>query len=226
MKTINIAIDGPSGAGKSSLAKKIAKHYGYIYVDTGALYRSIGFFILRKNIDPSDIEKVSEEIKDIKLGFGYENGFQRVYINGEDVTDLIRTHEVSMAASNVSAIPAVRSFLLGSQQNIARSENVVMDGRDVGTVVLPDADVKIYLTATAEDRAKRRYEELKESGQACDYDETLNLIKKRDHNDMTRKISPLKKAEDAVTLDNSGLEPEETLKEALCIISEKLGENI
>lgn len=223
MKTINIAIDGPSGAGKSSLAKKIAAYYGYIYVDTGALYRSIGYVILQKNISPSDREKVLEELKCINLYFKHINGIQHVFVNDIDVTEFIRTHEISMAASAVSAIPEVREFLLNCQQDIAKEHNIVMDGRDVGTVVLPNADVKIFLTASANDRALRRFEELSAAGQNCDYNETLKLIIERDNNDMNRKIAPLKKADDAVVLDNTGFEPEETFIAALKIISDKLG---
>ena len=156
MKTINIAIDGPSGAGKSSLAKNIAKRLGYIYVDTGALYRGVAYAIIEKKISPSDIEKVTAELENIKVYFKHIDGIQHVFVNGKDVSDMIRTHEISMAASSVSSIPAVRSFLLDCQREIAKTNNIVMDGRDVGTVVLPNADVKIFLTASVEDRAQRR----------------------------------------------------------------------
>ncbi|MBS5737743.1 MAG: (d)CMP kinase [Clostridiales bacterium] len=225
MKTINIAIDGPSGAGKSSLAKNIAKRLGYIYVDTGALYRGVAYAIIEKKISPSDIEKVTAELENIKVYFKHIDGIQHVFVNGKDVSDMIRTHEISMAASSVSSIPAVRSFLLDCQREIAKTNNIVMDGRDVGTVVLPNADVKIFLTASVEDRAQRRYDEIKASGQPCDYNETLSLIKERDKNDSTRKIAPLKKADDAVLLDNSGFQPEDTVKAAFEIISDKLGDN-
>lgn len=224
MKTINIAIDGPSGAGKSSLAKSVANHFGYIYVDTGALYRGIGYYAVKNGIDPSDSEKVTEALKSLTVGFKHIGGVQHVFVNGEDVSGYIRTHEISMAASAVSAIPSVRAFLLDCQRNIAAENNIVMDGRDVGTVVLPDADVKIFLTASAEDRARRRCDELAAAGQKADYAETLKLISERDKNDMTRKTAPLKKADDAVMLDNSGFESEETLAAALKIISEKLGD--
>lgn len=224
MKNVNIAIDGPSGAGKSSLAKKIAKKYGYVYVDTGALYRSIGYYMLSVGVDPADSEQVISMLGKIEISFSHIDGLQHVFVNSEDVTDRIRTQEVSMAASAVSAIPEVRTYLLECQRNIAAENKVVMDGRDVGTVILPDADVKIFLTASAENRAQRRHEENLESGLSSDYEETLRLIKERDHNDSTRKTSPLKKADDAVILDNSGFEPDETFNAAVKIISDKLGE--
>ena len=224
MKRVNIAIDGPSGAGKSSLAKNIAKHFGYIYVDTGALYRGIGYFMISSGISPSDTETVKEKLREIELSFKHIDGIQHVFVNGCDVTDKIRTKDVSMAASAVSAIPEVRAFLLDCQRNIAAEHNIVMDGRDVGTVILPNADVKIFLTASAEDRATRRHEEQLASGMASDYGETLRLIKQRDIQDSTRATAPLKKADDAVMLDNSGFKEEDTLNAAMKIISEKLGE--
>ncbi len=223
MKRVNIAIDGPSGAGKSSLAKNIAKHFGYIYVDTGALYRGIGYFMLSAGIDPADTGKVKDKLREIELSFRHIDGVQHVFVNGSDVTDKIRTKEVSMAASTVSAIPEVRNFLLDCQRNIASEYDIVMDGRDVGTVILPNADVKIFLTASAEDRALRRHEEQIASGMASDYAETLRLIEQRDRQDSTRAAAPLKKAEDAITLDNSGFRQEDTLNAAMKIISEKLG---
>lgn len=223
MKRVNIAIDGPSGAGKSSLAKNIAKHFGYIYVDTGALYRGIGYFMISEGIDPSDTDRVKDKLREIELSFRHIDGVQHVFVNGCDVTDKIRTKEVSMAASTVSAIPEVRNFLLDCQRNIASEYDIVMDGRDVGTVILPDADVKIFLTASAEDRALRRHEEQLASGMPSDYEETLRLIEQRDRQDSTRAAAPLKKAEDAVILDNSGFRQEDTLNAAMKIISEKLG---
>lgn len=223
MKRVNIAIDGPSGAGKSSLAKNIAKHFGYIYVDTGALYRGIGYFMTSEGIDPSDTDRVKDKLREIELSFRHIDGVQHVFVNGCDVTDKIRTKEVSMAASTVSAIPEVRNFLLDCQRNIASEYDIVMDGRDVGTVILPDADVKIFLTASAEDRALRRHEEQLASGMPSDYEETLRLIEQRDRQDSTRAAAPLKKAEDAVILDNSGFRQEDTLNAAMKIISEKLG---
>ena len=223
MKRVNIAIDGPSGAGKSSLAKNIAKHFGYIYVDTGALYRGIGDFMISEGIDPADTDRVKDKLREIELSFRHIDGVQHVFVNGCDVTDKIRTKEVSMAASTVSAIPEVRNFLLDCQRNIASEYDIVMDGRDVGTVILPDADVKIFLTASAEDRALRRHEEQLASGMPSDYEETLRLIEQRDRQDSTRAAAPLKKAEDAVILDNSGFRQEDTLNAAMKIISEKLG---
>lgn len=223
MKRVNIAIDGPSGAGKSSLAKNIAKHFGYIYVDTGALYRGIGYFMISEGIDPADTDRVKDKLREIELSFRHIDGVQHVFVNGRDVTDKIRTKEVSMAASTVSAIPEVRNFLLDCQRNIASEYDIVMDGRDVGTVILPDADVKIFLTASAEDRALRRHEEQLASGMPSDYEETLRLIEQRDRQDSTRAAAPLKKAEDAVILDNSGFRQEDTLNAAMKIISEKLG---
>ncbi len=223
MKRVNIAIDGPSGAGKSSLAKNIAKHFGYIYVDTGALYRGIGYFMISEGIDPADTDRVKDKLREIELSFRHIDGVQHVFVNGCDVTDKIRTKEVSMAASTVSAIPEVRNFLLDCQRNIASEYDIVMDGRDVGTVILPDADVKIFLTASAEDRALRRHEEQLASGMPSDYEETLRLIEQRDRQDSTRAAAPLKKAEDAVILDNSGFRQEDTLNAAMKIISEKLG---
>lgn len=223
MKRVNIAIDGPSGAGKSSLAKNIAKHFGYIYVDTGALYRGIGYFMISEGIDPADTDRVKDKLREIELSFRHIDGVQHVFVNGCDVTDKIRTKEVSMAASTVSAIPEVRNFLLDCQRNIASEYDIVMDGRDVGTVILPDADVKIFLTASAEDRALRRHEEQLASGIPSDYEETLRLIEQRDRQDSTRAAAPLKKAEDAVILDNSGFRQVDTLNAAMKIISEKLG---
>lgn len=224
MKNINIAIDGPSGAGKSSLAKNVAKRLGYVYVDTGALYRSIGYHMLRSGIDPKNSENVKNALSGMKISFSHIDGTQHVFVNGDDVSDKIRTQEVSMAASAVSAIPEVRAFLLDCQRNIAENNSVVMDGRDVGTVILPNADVKIFLTASAEDRATRRHEEMLAVGLESDYEETLRLIKERDLNDSSRETAPLKKATDAAELDNSGFMPEETLSAALKIISDKIGE--
>lgn len=221
-KKINIAIDGPSGAGKSTLAKKIAKHLGYIYVDTGALYRAIGYYVLQQDISTKDIEKVSALLKDIKVYFNYIDDVQHVYVNEDDVTDFIRTQPVSMAASDVSAIPEVREFLLQTQRTIAEKENIVMDGRDVGTVILPNADIKIFLTATAEDRARRRHEEMILRGNPSDYKTILKEINERDYNDSNRAIAPLKQADDAILFDNSGMEEEQTFNGAMEIINSAL----
>ncbi len=203
MKTINIAIDGPAGAGKSSIAKALAKKMSYIYIDTGALYRSIGIFALRNNVDTKNTEKVIELLPKIELKLAYENGTQRVLLNGEDVSDEIRTPPASMAASDVSAIPQVRDFLLFLQRDIAQKNNCLMDGRDIGTVILPDAQVKIFLTASVDERAKRRYKELTEKGFEVDFEKLKEEIAQRDYNDSHRKTAPLKAAEDAVIFDST-----------------------
>ena len=192
---INCAIDGPSGAGKSTIAKGVAKRLGLVYVDTGALYRTVGLYALRCGADTTSADEVMPLLDGMSVELKYVNGEQRVLLNGEDVSDVIRTNEISMAASNVSAIPAVREFLLGLQRNIAASTSIVMDGRDIGTVILPQANVKIFMTASAEERAKRRHKELVERGQSISYEEVLNDINKRDYNDSHRDIAPLKKAD-------------------------------
>ncbi len=221
---INIAIDGPSGSGKSTQARELARRLSYIYVDTGALYRAIGFYVMRKGADTKDEESVKSFLPGISVSLEYVDGVQRVILNGEDISDLIRTQPVSMAASDVSRIPEVREFLLDLQRNIAAENNVIMDGRDVGTVILPNAQVKIFLTATPEDRAMRRFMELKASGKEDDdaYERILSEIIERDKNDTTRKISPLKQADDAVLLDNTGYEPEETMEALLKIVRSKI----
>lgn len=222
MKKINIAIDGPSGAGKSSLAKKVAKELGIIYVDTGALYRSIGLFASKKGITLEKANDIVSYLNEINLGLEYEDGTQKVILNGQDVSGLIRTPEISMYASAVSAIPEVRAFLLDTQRNIAKEHSVIMDGRDIATVVLPNADVKIYLTADAKKRAERRYEELKLKGQDVSFDDVYNDMVLRDKNDSTRAVAPAIKAEEATLLDNTSMSEEETLKTALSIIIEKV----
>ena len=193
----NVAIDGPAGAGKSTIAKQVAKENGYIYVDTGAMYRGLAIHFLNLGIDPKDTEKIIEACKDVEVTIGYESGIQQIYVNGENVTAKLRTEEVGNMASMTSAIPEVREKLLELQRTLAREKDVIMDGRDIGTHVLPDADVKIYLTASVEIRAKRRYKELVEKGVQCDLKEIEKDIEERDYRDMTRKIAPLKKAEDA-----------------------------
>ncbi|MBE6897193.1 MAG: (d)CMP kinase [Ruminococcaceae bacterium] len=222
MKTVNIAIDGPAGAGKSSLAKKLAFHLGYTYIDTGALYRSVAFEVIRKGLSPNDLERIKDILVDTDISFQHVDGTQRVFVNGEDVSEKIRTNEISSAASTVSAFPEVRSYLLDLQRNIARTENIVMDGRDIGTVVLPNADVKIFLTASAEDRATRRFEEQKDDENAVSYNDILQAIIIRDKNDTEREVSPLKPASDSVLLDNSGFTPEQTLETVLEIIGRKI----
>ena len=221
MEKIRIALDGPSGAGKSSLAKAIASKLGIVYVDTGALYRSIGLYVSRKSVDPRSAEAVALCLPEISLSLAFNEEGQRVILNGEDVSDKIRTPEMSMYASAVSAIPAVRAFLLETQRSISESTSVIMDGRDIGTVIIPDAEVKIFLVASAEARAKRRYAELTAKGQACTYEEVLSDMVERDKNDSSRAIAPAVPAEDAVFLDNSDLTFEETVEAALSVIRKK-----
>ena len=221
MKNINIAIDGPAGAGKSTIAKMVSKKLGYIYVDTGALYRTIALYITENNISDEDIESA---LPKANVSLKFIDGAQRVFLGDRDVSDIIRTPKISMAASRTSAIPAVRAYLFETQQNIAKSNSVIMDGRDIGTVVLPDADVKIFLTASAEERANRRYKELAEKPDCPSYQEILDDIIKRDYQDMHRETAPLKQAEDAVLVDTTTLNLEESANEIVRIITEKIGE--
>lgn len=220
MKTINIAIDGPAGAGKSSIAKAVSAQLGYIYVDTGALYRTIALFVTENNIPDEEIEK---NLDKAEVSLKFIDGTQRVFLGDRDVSQLIRTPEISMAASRTSAIPAVRAHLLELQKKIARENNILMDGRDIGTVILPDADVKIFLTASAEERAKRRYRELSEKPDCPSYEEILKDIIQRDYNDSHRETAPLKQAEDAVLVDTTGMNLEESSAEIIRIIREKIG---
>ena len=208
--SINIAIDGPAGAGKSTIAKKVAKELSFIYVDTGAMYRAMALYLLEKGI--SGDEKISEACHDADISIRYESGEQQVILNGKNVTAFLRKEEVGNMASVSSANPEVRAHLLKLQRNLAAENNVVMDGRDIGTCVLPGADVKIYLTASVETRAKRRYDELKEKGEDCNLEEIAHDIEERDHRDMTREIAPLKQAEDAVLVDSSHMTIEEVVK--------------
>ena len=219
---MNIAIDGPSGAGKSSLAKGIAKHYGIVYVDTGALYRTVGLYARRKGFPVEEVGKLLPFLSELKVSLRYERGEQQVYLFDENVSGQIRTPEISMYASAVSALPEVRAFLLDTQRQIAKENSVVMDGRDIGTVILPEAEVKIFLFASNTERATRRYEELLAKGQAVRYEDVLAAMTKRDENDRTRASAPAVAAKDAVLLDNSGFEPEQTLKKAIEIIDGKL----
>ena len=205
-KTVAIAIDGPAGAGKSTIARKLAEKTGYIYVDTGALYRTVALSISKSGINPQDVSAVVEHIGKISVDIKYIDGEQRVILNGEDVSNLIRTPEVSMMASTTSAIPEVRAFLLGLQRKLAKEHNVVMDGRDIGTVVLPDAKVKIFLTASPEVRAKRRYDELILKGQNVEFSVVLADLIKRDEQDMTRAVAPLKPSDESVIVDTSELD--------------------
>ena len=202
---INVAIDGPAGAGKSSIAKAVAQEKGYIYVDTGALYRSIALFALENSLEG---ENLVNSLDKINLSLEFIDGSQHVIMNNNDISDKIRTPEVSMNASKVSAIPEVRKFLFGLQKKIAAENNIIMDGRDIGTVVLPDADLKVFLTASAEERANRRYREIKDMD-GVTYEQVLEDIKKRDYSDMHRDIAPLKQAEDAVLLDTTGMTVDE-----------------
>ncbi len=203
--SFNIAIDGPAGAGKSTIARKIAKRLGYIYVDTGAMYRAMALYLIREHIDPSETEKIDARCEEADITIGYENGEQIVYLNGENVNGLIRTEEVGNMASASSPNPSVRKKMVELQQKLAASRDVVMDGRDIGTCVLPDAQVKVYLTADSRVRAERRYKELAVKGVSCDLDTIEKDIIERDHQDMTREISPLMQAEDAVLIDSSDM---------------------
>ena len=222
--SIQIAIDGPSGAGKSTAARVIAKRMGFLYIDTGALYRTIGLFCLRSGVvDRKDEAAVKGLLPEIRLELVFREGEQRVLLCGEDVSDEIRTQPVAQAASDVSALPAVRAFLLNLQRDLAERHDVVMDGRDIGTVILPEADVKIFLTASAAHRARRRVAELRAKGIEADEATVLKEIELRDHNDSTRAIAPLRPAEDAVLLDNSEMDLNQTA-DAICqIIEERVG---
>lgn len=220
---IRIALDGPSGAGKSTLAKAIAKRLSIVYLDTGALYRTVGLFVKEKGTDPHDAEAVIALLPSLSVDVRIENNAQHVYLNGKDVKDAIRTPEMSMYASAVSAIPAVRAFLLETQRAFARTNSVIMDGRDIGTVIIPDADVKIFLTASDEIRARRRLAELREKGVETTYAETLADIRRRDHNDASRETAPALPAKDAIIFDNSFIDMEETVTEAIRIISARKG---
>lgn len=218
---INVAIDGPAGAGKSTVARGAAKKLGYIYVDTGALYRTVALAATRNGVLES-AEKTVQMLKDITVDLAFDDaGAQCVYLNGEDVSSLIRTPEISMAASNVSKIPAVRAFLLGLQRDIAAKNNVIMDGRDIATVVLPDAQVKIFLTASPECRAERRYKELLEKGENVKYDDVLADVNARDYQDSHREIAPLKPAEDSVIADTSGKSLPQSIEMIISVIKEK-----
>lgn len=217
-----IAIDGPAGAGKSTIAKLAAKKLNFIYVDTGALYRAIAYNAVKLGVAISDENQVECLLNHTQVQLKFVDGEQRVLVNGQDVTDFIRTPEVSMASSGISALPAVRRFLLSLQRDIAKNNNVIMDGRDIGTVVLPDAKIKIFLTASAACRAKRRYEELAEKGNDVNYDDILRDIETRDYNDSHREIAPLKPAEDSVLVDTSGETLEKSLSRLLAVIEERL----
>lgn len=218
---IRIAIDGPSGSGKSTLAKAVARELGIIYVDTGALYRTVGYHVYLAGKDPHNAEEVAALLPEINIELKYENGTQKVILNGVDLGDKIRIPEMSMYASAVSAIPAVRTFLLEMQKSMARENSVVMDGRDIGTVIIPDADVKIFLTASNECRAKRRTLELLEKGIDAKYEDVLSDMIERDRQDKSRDIAPAVPADDAVIFDNSVMTVEESLKEIVRLVNER-----
>ena len=223
MKTYSIAIDGPSGAGKSTLAKALAAKLGFLYVDTGAIYRTVGLYVARQGGDCAKEADVLPRLSQVKISMAYgEDGLQRMILNGEDVTQAIRQNEVSRYASQVSAMGEVRAFLLDMQRSMARENSVIMDGRDIGTVVLPDADVKIFLTASVEERARRRHKELLEKGQDIPFDTVKEEIAQRDYVDTHREVAPLKQAEDAVVADTSSMDLEESLDLLRTIVKERL----
>ncbi|MDD2980396.1 MAG: (d)CMP kinase [Hespellia sp.] len=214
----NVAIDGPAGAGKSTIAKLVAKEKGYIYVDTGAMYRGLAVHFLKNGIKPQETGKIIEACKKAQVSIGYENGAQQVYLNDENITTKLRTEETGNMASVASAVPAVRAKLLELQKTLAKEHDVIMDGRDIGTNILPNADVKIYLTASVETRARRRYDELLEKGETCSYEEIAKDIAERDYRDMHREIAPLRQAEDAHLVDSSDMTIDEVVRTivALC----------
>ena len=224
MKSFDVAIDGPSGAGKSSLARRCAAELGLLYVDTGAIYRTVGLAALRRGVDPKNEEAVAAILPELDIGMGYEDGVQKMFLNGEDVSREIRLPEISMCASDVSAHAAVRSFLLEMQRKLARENCVIMDGRDIGTVVLPEAKLKIYLTASPEARADRRMKELIAKGVEQPYEEVLRDIILRDEQDMNREVAPLRRAEDAVLVDTTEIDFEGSFQLLCSIIRERMAE--
>lgn len=224
MNHISVAVDGPSGAGKSTLSKAVAKKLGFLYVDTGAIYRTVGLFCVRKGVDTTDMEAVEAVLPEITVELSHSaDGLQHMSLNGEDVTEALRTPEVSMAASAVAAHPAVRAFLMETQRKLAREHNIIMDGRDIGTVVLPEADVKVYLTASDQDRAWRRTLELDQRGTPTPFEQVLTDLRKRDYDDAHRAIAPLRRAGDAVLLDTSHLTLQESADALEDIIRERVG---
>ena len=220
MEYISVAIDGPSGAGKSTVARAVAARMGYVYVDTGAMYRAIGLAVYRRGITGEDTAGIIASLPTVDISLAYQDGMQHV-LNGEDVSEAIRTPEIAQYASKVSAVPEVRRFLLDVQRDMAKNSNILMDGRDIGTVILPDAPVKIFLTASAKTRAERRYRELKEKGQQVTLEGVLADIQARDRQDTTRAVAPLRQADDAVLLDTSALDLEQSIAAVLRIIREK-----
>ena len=219
---VAIAIDGPSGAGKSTIAKLLAKEFGFVYVDTGAIYRTVGLYVYRNNLDPANEAQVVSILPELNIELTYKDGVQCMFLNGEDVSQAIREHIISSYASKVSAHPPVRTFLLETQRGYSKKYNVIMDGRDIGTVVLPDAEIKIFLTASSEDRAERRFLELKEKGQDVNFNTVHNDIKERDFNDSNRAAAPLKPADDAIMVDTSGNTLEQSVELLRNIIKERL----
>ena len=222
LKTRKIAIDGPAGAGKSSIAKETAKKLGFVYVDTGAMYRTVGLNVLNAGKNPKIKEDVLSVLDDVNIDIKYFDGVQNIFLNGENVSELIRTPEVSVAASDVAVIGEVRVKLVELQRSLAERTDVIMDGRDIGTRVLPDADVKIFLTASAEERATRRLKELEEKGISCSYEDVLSDIKYRDKNDSEREIDPLRPTDESVIFDTTGLTLNESVERMLKLLKEKL----
>lgn len=221
--SVAIAIDGPAGAGKSTIAKRVAEELNFMYVDTGALYRAVALCAIQKNIEPDDSQRVSEMLSEIKVQLAFNYRFEKVVLlDGRDVSSQIRTPEVSMAASKISALPQVRAYLLDLQRDIAKENNVIMDGRDIGTVVLPDARVKIFLTASPQVRAERRYKELEEKGADVSFDEVLRDVNERDYNDSHRQTAPLKPAEDSVFVDTTDLDFEQSVEKIISVIKERI----
>ena len=225
MKYIAVAVDGPAGAGKSTVSKAVAKELGFTYIDTGAMYRSVALYCIRKCIDcKNEAEKVISVLDDIELGIKYFDGAQHVFLNGEDVSDVIRAEEVSVGASNVAVIPEVRKKLVLIQREMSKTDNVIMDGRDICSYVLPDAEVKIFLTASVDARTERRFKELTEKGVQCEYEKIKLDIEYRDKNDSERKTAPLKQAPDAVRVDTSDMTFEEAVEKVKALIAGKMGE--
>ncbi len=223
MKTISIAIDGPAGAGKSTISKTVAKELGFTYIDTGAMYRAVALYALTQGMDTKNTDgALARALDGVTIDLAYQDGAQRIYLNGGDVSEAIRTPKVSMGASDVATVPAVRLKLVELQRALAKRQNVIMDGRDIGTYVLPDADIKIYLTADVEDRAKRRFDELSAKGTEVSFEEVLEDMKKRDLNDSTRDFAPLRRAEDAALIDTTGASLAESVNKILTYIKKQL----
>lgn len=223
MKTVSVAIDGPSGAGKSTIAKAAAKRLGFTYIDTGAMYRTVALYALENGIDTKNKDGALETaLQNITIDISYQDGNQHIFLNGEDVSEQIRTPQVSMGASDVATVPAVRLKLVELQRALARRQNVIMDGRDIGTYVLPDAEIKIFLTADVEDRARRRYEELIQKGNSVRFEDVLEDMKQRDRNDSARAFAPLRQAEDAERIDTTGASLDESVERILSFIQKRL----